>query len=43
MFDLAVKQDWTDEWMEDGRLLITKGRQMNRNRVTAKLDALNSL
>lgn len=41
MFDLAVEQDWMDEWMEEGRLLITKGWQSNWNHVTAKLHALN--
>lgn len=41
MFDLAVEQDWMDEWMEEGRLLITTGRQSNWNHVTTKLHALN--
>ena len=43
MFDLDIEQDWMDEWMEEERLLITKGRQSNLNHVTAKLQALNIL
>lgn len=43
MFDLAVEQGWMDEWMEEGRLLIIKGRQMNWIHVTAKLHTLNIL